>query len=202
MIRVLLLSPYPAEALPRLPGAKVTVADELLTVERCRDHDLILSYGYRRIIDRDVVREYGGPRGKIVNLHLSFLPWNRGADPNFWSWIDGTPKGVSLHMVDAGIDTGPIVLVRGVRFHGQEHTLATTYADLRRAAVGMIQHSWPAFRGRLAHGWPLLSIPQPAGGSYHKTVDKESLFARLSAGWDTPVGEVQELGRQLRRGDA
>lgn len=44
-----------------------------------------------------------------MNLHISYLPWNKGADPNFWSCIDGTPAGVTLHHIDAGVDTGDII---------------------------------------------------------------------------------------------
>ncbi len=42
---------------------------------------------------------------RLINLHISYLPWNRGKDPNFWSWIENTPKGVTIHRIDTGIDT-------------------------------------------------------------------------------------------------
>ncbi|MCL0081308.1 hypothetical protein M1N64_03665 [Peptococcaceae bacterium] len=45
-------------------------------------------------------------QGRAINLHISFLPWNRGADPNFWSFIENAPVGVSIHYLDEGIDTG------------------------------------------------------------------------------------------------
>jgi methionyl-tRNA formyltransferase len=48
-----------------------------------------------------------GPR--FVNLHPSLLPHNRGKHYNFWSIVEDTPFGVSLHLVDAGIDTGPVL---------------------------------------------------------------------------------------------
>ena len=51
----------------------------------------------------------------IVNLHISYLPWNRGAHPNFWSFFDATPTGVSIHLIDKGIDTGPIIVQKKVK---------------------------------------------------------------------------------------
>ncbi len=31
------------------------------------------------------------PKKSIINLHISYLPWNKGAYPNVWSFIDETP---------------------------------------------------------------------------------------------------------------
>ena len=41
-----------------------------------------------------------------LNLHPSLLPFNRGKHPYYWSIVEGTPFGVSIHLVDKGIDTG------------------------------------------------------------------------------------------------
>ena len=35
-------------------------------------------------------------KGKIINLHISFLPFNRGYYPNLWSHQEGTPSGVTI----------------------------------------------------------------------------------------------------------
>ena len=40
---------------------------------------------------------------------MSFLPYNRGSHPNFWSFVENTPKGVSIHEVSNGIDDGDII---------------------------------------------------------------------------------------------
>src|SRR5437868_7353950 len=45
----------------------------------------------------------------VINLHPSLLPFNRGACPNVWSIVDGTPAGATLHYIDSHIDTGDIV---------------------------------------------------------------------------------------------
>jgi methionyl-tRNA formyltransferase len=44
-----------------------------------------------------------------LNCHPSLLPLNRGKHPNFWCIADSTPCGVTLHWVDAGVDSGAIV---------------------------------------------------------------------------------------------
>ena len=44
-----------------------------------------------------------------LNFHPSYLPYNRGKHTSFWSLVDQTPCGVSLHYIDACIDAGEIV---------------------------------------------------------------------------------------------
>ena len=40
---------------------------------------------------------------------MSLLPYNRGSHPNFWSFKDGTPKGITIHEISNGIDDGDII---------------------------------------------------------------------------------------------
>ena len=46
----------------------------------------------------------------ILNVHPSLLPTGRGPEPVFWTLRRGEPvTGVTVHRMDAGFDTGPIV---------------------------------------------------------------------------------------------
>lgn len=49
-----------------------------------------------------------------VNTHPSYLPYNRGKNPYYWSIVDGTPHGVTLHYIDVGIDTGKILFQKEI----------------------------------------------------------------------------------------
>jgi methionyl-tRNA formyltransferase len=50
------------------------------------------------------------PRLGCLNVHPSLLPANRGPDPLFWTFHDGHHEtGVTIHRMDEGLDTGPIV---------------------------------------------------------------------------------------------
>lgn len=49
------------------------------------------------------------PTVATINLHLSYLPFNRGKSPNFWPIVDGSPAGVSIHVANEIIDGGPIL---------------------------------------------------------------------------------------------
>ncbi len=55
------------------------------------------------------------PRLGCLNVHPSLLPANRGPDPLFWTLHEGQREtGVTIHMMDEGLDTGPIVAQEGV----------------------------------------------------------------------------------------
>lgn len=50
------------------------------------------------------------PRLGCLNVHPSLLPANRGPDPLFWTFRRGESEtGVTVHLMDEGFDTGPIV---------------------------------------------------------------------------------------------
>ena len=79
-----------------------------------KQSDFILSFGFRKIISENFIKKIKKP---IFNIHLSYLPFNRGAHPNFWSFIENTPAGVSIHEIDKGIDTGNIILRKKINFN-------------------------------------------------------------------------------------
>ena len=79
-----------------------------------KQSDFILSFGFRKIISENFIKKIKKP---IFNIHLSYLPFNRGAHPNFWSFIEKTQAGVSIHKIDKGIDTGNIILRKKINFN-------------------------------------------------------------------------------------
>lgn len=140
--------------------------------------DFIISYGYRYILKKEVLERF--PE-KAINIHISLLPWNRGADPNLWSFLENTPKGVTIHYLDSGIDTGDILVQEEVRFTSQE-TLRTSYEKLSNVAENLLKQSWLDIRdGKIK---PRV---QPSGGSYHRLRDRKPYEHLLTHGWDTPV---------------
>jgi methionyl-tRNA formyltransferase len=67
------------------------------------------------------------PRLGTINPHYALLPAYRGMNVTEWSVLEGNPVGVSVHLVDPGIDTGPILLREEIALGPQE-----TFASLRR----------------------------------------------------------------------
>lgn len=109
------------------------------------------------------------PKG-CINLHPSLLPYNRGAHPNVWSIVEGTPAGVTLHYVDSGIDSGDIIVQREVAVEAVD-TGATLYRKLENAACSLFAESWPAVQSGRAP-----RHPQPRlDGTAHRVKDIRQL---------------------------
>jgi len=76
------------------------------------------------------------PRG-VVNLHFSLLPAYRGAAPVQRALLDGVAvTGVTSFLIDAGMDTGPLLLAAEVPVHPDEDAGALT-ARLAEVAAGL-----------------------------------------------------------------
>lgn len=93
------------------------LAPDVLVLGRCR----ILK---KRIIDV--------PRVGVLNAHPGLLPDYRGLDPIEWAVYKGGDPGVTVHFVDSGVDTGPIVAREKIPLRRRD-TVGTLYdraADL------------------------------------------------------------------------
>jgi len=122
---------------------------------------------------------------RIVNLHPSFLPWNRGYHPNYWACVDKTPFGVTIHRIDAGIDTGEILAQTRLAF-SENDTLRSTYDRLRTHMVGLFRTCWPMIRENRMPAMPQEQIAQ----SFHLKSDFDDIFDKLPRGWDTKISDL------------
>ncbi|MDR1013304.1 MAG: phosphoribosylglycinamide formyltransferase [Lactobacillales bacterium] len=69
--------------------------------------DLIMLAGYMKIVGATLLKAYGG---KIINIHPTFLPDFPGAQGIKDAWdAQIQESGVSVHYVNAGVDTGKII---------------------------------------------------------------------------------------------
>ena len=146
--------------------------------------DIIISYGYRYIIKKDIIDKY---EGKIINLHISYLPWNRGVGPNLWSIVEDTEKGVTIHILDEGIDTGDILFQKKVEIL-DEDTLATSYNKLRDEIEILFKQSWSKIKS-----FNFERIKQNLDdGSYHSKKQTNELLEKLdiSGRWDITIKEL------------
>ena len=70
------------------------------------------------------------PRLGILNAHLALLPEIRGMNSPEWSLLCGVPLGITIHFMDSGVDTGPILLRREFLADGCD-----SLADLRNKMI-------------------------------------------------------------------
>lgn len=117
------------------------------------------------------------PRHGFLNVHPSLLPDFRGPAPLFWQFRAGiNPVGVTVHWMDAKLDTGDIA---GQRPLALPDGIAGAEADALCAAMG--GDLLAEVLAQLADG-SLQRRPQPAGGSYQPSPTADD-FA-FDASWD------------------
>lgn len=114
--------------------------DKLANPSYLDSFDLVVSYGYRYLIPKSLLDAIHIP---VINLHISLLPFNRGAHPNFWSFYDGTPSGVSIHMIDEGMDTGDIIAQERFFIDPKENTFKTSYDFLNAKVQALFVKIFP-----------------------------------------------------------
>jgi methionyl-tRNA formyltransferase len=131
------------------------------------------------------------PKDTIINLHISFLPWNKGAHPNIWSFLEDTPKGVTIHTIDKGIDTGKILLQKRVPIDENYHTFKTSYELLHSEIQNLFKKNWNALKEM-----KIKTKPQQGQGSIHYEKDFDKIKDLLGdKGWDYNIKEFKKVFR-------
>lgn len=111
--------------------------------------DLVVMMTFHHILR---ARTLAIPTHGVVNVHCSLLPDFRGPDPIGDALRTGvTETGISLHQVDTGIDTGPVIAQRRVRIAPEDrdpHRLRQRLAQEAGAPVAALlcgaEAAWPA----------------------------------------------------------
>ena len=106
--------------------------------------DLYIVAAFGQILPQRVLDQ---PRYGTLNIHASLLPRYRGADPIAETILQGDKEaGVSIILLDVGIDTGPVLLRRSVPLAEDETTgsLTVKLADLGAQALLAALPPWIA----------------------------------------------------------
>ncbi len=173
---------------------KVNLYSEKLEIEQMEAllPDIIISYNYNYMIDSKVINYM---KGNVINLHISLLPWNRGFSPNIWSFIEDTPKGVTIHQVDAGLDTGKIIFQKECYFEPEKETFLSTYNRLNKEIVELFKENWEAIRDR-----KYVLYEQTGEGSCHTKQDLKRLQEKVDFEWSDNIAEFFEKYRVIEKG--
>ena len=142
-------------------------AQEILEAIKRLEPDIGVSVLFDYIFREEFVRIF--PKG-IVNLHPSYLPYNRGQYPNVWSIVEGTPAGVTLHYIDDGVDTGDIIAREEVPVAWTD-TGRSLYRKLENTAVELFKQQWPLIR----EGKESRASQSGLDGTFHRTRDVDDI---------------------------
>ena len=140
---------------------------EAFLAERLRrmEVSLICLAGYMRIVGRELLSAFPG---RIINIHPSVLPAFRGRDAIRRAFETGTDRyGVTVHRVDSGVDTGPIILQHSFNFTGDD--LVSLERKIHEVEHDLYPRAIQSMLDRLEKGAKVLVVG--GGGRCHALVD-------------------------------
>ncbi|WP_010203673.1 formyltetrahydrofolate deformylase [Salinibacterium sp. PAMC 21357] len=95
------------------PGQKLAFEDRILEVVEQHDIELVVLARYMQILSPELCEQLSG---KIINIHHSFLPGFKGANPYKQAHARGVKLiGATAHFVTSDLDEGPIIEQNVVR---------------------------------------------------------------------------------------
>ncbi len=104
--------------------------------------DVCVVTAYGRILPKDILEL---PPMGCVNVHASLLPRFRGAAPIQWAIAHGdTETGVSLMVMDEGLDTGPVLAMKRLPI-GADETSASLHVKLAALGGEVLRESLPKY---------------------------------------------------------
>ena len=152
----------------------------LAEAQQARDV-VFLSLGFDRIVAPSRFRS-----SRLFNVHFSLLPAYRGMYPMVWPILNGeTATGVTLHWIDAGIDTGDLIAQQRVPIAPGDTSRDLFVACMRAGTALALTHLDVLLTGTPAR------TPQPAtGASYYA---RESIdFADIRIDLTRPAAAVRD----------
>ena len=127
-----------------------------------KDYDIVIVNG-TRIISKKILAIISSP---IINTHVGITPLYRGVHGAYWALINNDEKncGVTVHLVDKGIDTGGVLAQANIKVESTDNFLSY---PLKQLAVAL-----PLLNSLIENFSALETIKPPEGKSklwYHPT---------------------------------
>ena len=166
-------------------GRSFSSSVALRKLERARPH-LGVCCGFAPILPAALLNL---PEWGWVNIHRSYLPYNRGLDPLQWALIDRTPAGVTIHVMTENVDAGAIIAQQEMPL-----LVTDTYDSLETRSDDLVlelfKRTWP----RLRDGDLTGTAQDDDLATYHTWEDCKAL-RRLDLSATMKVGSVLDILR-------
>lgn len=172
--------------LPVLQPGRLRREPEAVEALRSLAPDVIVVAAYGQILPKTVLEI---PRFGCVNVHASLLPAYRGASPITAAILDGREEtGVSIMLMDEGMDTGPVLAQTRQPIRGDD-TTASLGERLAEQGAALLVKTLPGWlRGEVA---PVDQSELPGEPSICRLVKKED--GRID--WSRPAAYIERMTR-------
>ena len=159
--------------------------DDLINI-RNRDYDLLISDRTQFLFPPDFINSLSCPR---INTHPSLLPYHKGSQPVFWASILNHKLGVSLHSIDAALDSGEIYMQSEVIYDE-----SMTFSEVHQLCRKKITESIKEIANTIISGEQLRGSPQPSYcNEHHRLKESLVLLEKLPNRWNTKIRDARRI---------
>jgi|TARA_B110001454_G_scaffold218306_1_gene245908 methionyl-tRNA formyltransferase len=88
-------------------------SEKFVNLNKEKSIDLVFMLWFPTIVKSESLKSV---KKGFINLHPSYLPYNRGMHPYYWSIVDGNQAGTSIHFIDENIDEGKVLFQKKIDF--------------------------------------------------------------------------------------
>ena len=103
------------------------------------------------------------------------MPYNRGTYPNFWSFAENTPSGVTIHKIDKGIDTGNIIYQKLLDFELNKNRKKLTFKKTYSTLISEIENLFIINSKNLLNN-DYDEFEQIGSGTYHNSSELPTII--------------------------
>ncbi|QIX61819.1 phosphoribosylglycinamide formyltransferase [Hymenobacter sp. BT18] len=158
---------------------------EVVEVLQAYQPDYVVLAGYMRILSPTFIRAFVG---RILNIHPADTHQHQGLHAYEWAFENQLPETkITVHLVDEGLDTGPILAQQPVDLRG-----ADTLAEVERRGLAVEHFLYAHTLAQLIQEKPLT---HPEAGASVAPVAHSAL---LSPGSPSPFSEKRPGGKALQ----
>ena len=154
---------YPVVCLPHVGLSREAHEEKLSALLTVHGVEHLLLAGYMRLLSPAFLRRFPG---HVLNIHPSLLPAFPGLDAAAAQWQAGVrTAGATVHFVDEGVDTGPILLAQSIAVRGDEGAAGLAERIRLEVELELYPRAVRLFLARLAQGLSLPAVPSAADPS-------------------------------------
>ena len=168
-------------------GDKVIIRSAKVTKNFVKKNKInfIVSDRYTHILKKDLIIFL---KNRVINFHNSYLPLNRGYHPLFWAIFDKSVLGVTIHLIDEGIDTGKIICQKKIKYSSNDD-LKILYDKQRDLFFDLFKKNWKIIK----KGKFKLKNNDKKKGTIKYKKDNKFFLKKLSNKWNTKVKDIQKM---------
>ena len=146
--------------------ASTLKSKDIVQILTSYEPDVIITCYWAHLLTQDIIDI---PKYGCINFHPGLLPQNRGWYPAVWPFIDGSKAGVTIHKIDEGADTGPIIAQAETEI-SELDTLGSVYKQHQDLMISLFKDTWPKLRDGIE-----LKYQNHSKATYHSKKDGNAL---------------------------